>query len=137
MLRISNSLAIPLNEIAFSAIRAPGPGGQNVNKVATAIHLRFDIKASSLPEAYKQRLLRLKDRRITKEGVVIIKAMGARTQNQNRQAALERLQALIKRVTQKPKKRLRTRPTRASQQKRLDRKTKHGRLKSLRGKINI
>ena len=136
MLVISNQIAIPLSEVVFAAIRAPGPGGQNVNKVASAIHLRFDIEASTLPDIYKKRLLRLKDRRITKDGVIVIKAQRSRSQDQNREEALSRLRDLIKGVMTTPKKRRPTRPTRSSKTKRLDHKTKHGRLKALRGKIS-
>jgi ribosome-associated protein len=136
MLPISNNVSIPMGEIELSAVRAQGAGGQNVNKVSTAVHLRFDIPSSSLPDFYKNRLLRLKDRRITKEGVVVIKAQQFRSQEQNREEALSRLQSLIKNVTRSPRKRRPSKPTFSSQKKRLDRKTKHGRLKTLRRKVD-
>ena len=135
MLQISRNLAIPEEEIEMSAIRAQGAGGQNVNKVASAIHLRFDIAASSLPETCRQRLLALRDQRINKDGVVIIKAQQYRTQEKNRQDALERLRKLIKSVSVAPKARRATRPTRSSQKKRLDSKTLHGKTKRLRARV--
>ncbi len=136
MLQISNEITVLSEEIDVQAIRAQGSGGQNVNKVSTAVHLRFDIKASSLPDVYKERLLMLKDRRISEEGVVIIKAQRYRSQMKNREDALDRLRDLIGSVIVSPKKRHATKPTKGAQQRRLENKTKRGRVKSLRGKVD-
>ncbi|MBW4518293.1 MAG: aminoacyl-tRNA hydrolase [Scytolyngbya sp. HA4215-MV1] len=135
MLQITDRTAIPLSEIELTAIRSQGAGGQNVNKVATAIHLRFDIRTSSLSPLYKERLLNLSDSRITKDGIIIIKAQQQRTQEQNKADALSRLQELLQSVTIMPKKRKPTRSSRRSGQKRLDSKTKRGQIKALRGKV--
>jgi ribosome-associated protein len=135
MLQITNRTTIPISEISISAIRSQGAGGQNINKVATAIHLRFDINASSLSPLYKERLLNLGDQRITKDGIIIIKAQQHRTQEQNKEDALNRLQTLIKSITITAAKRKPTKPTRRAKKKPIDSKTKRGEIKALRGKI--
>ncbi len=135
MLQITARTSIPLSEIELSAIRSQGAGGQNVNKVATAIHLRFDINASSLSPLYKERLLNLGDRRITKDGILVIKAQQHRTQEQNKEDALKRLQLLIQSITLTAPKRKPTKPSRSAKHKRMDSKTKRGQLKALRGNV--
>jgi ribosome-associated protein len=135
-LQISRQLSIPLGEINLSAIRSQGAGGQNVNKVASAIHLRFDIKASSLPDSCKARLLALQDQRITRDGVVVIKAQTSRSREKNRDEALNRLRQLVASVLVTRKSRIATRATRASQRARLDSKSRRGRDKQLRKRIS-
>ncbi|MGB2131222.1 MAG: alternative ribosome rescue aminoacyl-tRNA hydrolase ArfB [Marinobacterium sp.] len=135
MLSISNAVCLPDHEIELNAIRAQGAGGQNVNKVSSAIHLRFDIQASSLPPFYKERLLQLNDSRISRDGIIVIKAQQYRTQEQNREDALSRLVELIRSAVKVEKKRRPTKPTRSSQRKRLDKKKQRGSIKSMRGKV--
>lgn len=135
MLIITPTISLPDDEIDISAIRAQGAGGQNVNKVSSAIHLRFDINKSSLPELYRQRLLSLRDRRISKEGVIVIKAQKFRTQEKNREDALERLQVLIKSITVVQKVRRPTKPTKGSQKRRLDSKALRSKTKALRRSV--
>jgi ribosome-associated protein len=132
MLQITKNIAIDSNEVSLSAVRSQGAGGQNVNKVATAIHLRFDINASSLPDPLKERLLNLSDRRITKEGVIIIKAQQHRTQEQNKEDALKRLQSLIKSVATPPIVRRVTKPSLGAQNRRIEDKVKRSQIKALR-----
>ena len=134
LITVNERISLAEEEIDISAIRAQGAGGQNVNKVSSAIHLRFDIEASSLPDAVKRRMTQIRDKRITADGVVIIKAQNHRTQEKNRSEAIGRLVALIKIATKVQPKRIPTRPGRAAKQRRLDSKKKRGALKKLRGK---
>ena len=135
MFHISSHIAIPDSEIDIHAMRSQGAGGQNVNKVSSAIHLQFDIAASSLPPFYKEELLKLKDSRISEDGVITIKAQQYRSQERNREDALARLSELIRSVAIPRKKRRATKPTKSSQNRRIESKKKQGRLKALRGSI--
>ncbi len=136
MLQITDTLAIPLDEIEIHPIRAQGAGGQNIHKTASAVHLRFDVPASSLPDTCKERLLRISDQRTTRDGVIVIKAQEHRSLDQNREAALERLCVLVKQAATVPRVRKATRPTRSSKLKRLDSKARRGSVKRLRGRID-
>ncbi|MGD2171281.1 MAG: alternative ribosome rescue aminoacyl-tRNA hydrolase ArfB [Gammaproteobacteria bacterium] len=135
MLQVAPGIELPEEEIEMSAIRAQGAGGQNVNKVSSAIHLRFDVRASSLPESCKQRLLAISDRRLSKDGVIVIKSQRFRTQEKNRDAALGRLREMIESALQVDKPRKATKPTRGSRIRRLDEKSRRGKTKQLRGKV--
>ena len=135
MLQITPNTALAIDEISFTAVRSQGAGGQNVNKVSTAIHLRFDINASSLPPLFKERLLNLSDRRITKDGIIIIKAQQHRTQEQNKDDALKRLQILIQSIATTPRVRRLTKPSLRAKSRRIDNKTRRGEIKALRANI--
>jgi len=135
MLRITPRITVPMNEIEMTAIRAQGPGGQNVNKVSSAIHLRFDVNASSLLEGHKARVLKHRDKRITNDGVIVIKAQNHRTQERNKQEALDRLQAILTEALKTKKYRRPTRPSYGAVKRRLKKKTERGEVKKLRGKV--
>jgi len=134
-IRLTSQISIPDEEVEISPIRSRGPGGQHVNKASTAVQLRFDVTASSLPEDWKTRLLQLRDRRITADGIIVITAMEHRSQVRNRQAALERLEKLVARVARRPRPRIATTPSEGARRKRLEEKRRRGRLKTLRGPV--
>ncbi len=137
MLKINDTLSIPLQEISISAIRSRGAGGQNVNKVSSAIHIRFDVQASAaISDEDRERLLKVKDRRLSKDGVIVIKSQRYRSQDKNRSDSLERLAEMIRKALVEEKPRKATKPSKKSRQKRLDEKTKRGRLKESRGKVS-
>lgn len=136
-LHISDTIRIPMTEIRMTAVRSQGAGGQNVNKVATAIHLRFDVRNSSaIPDRIKLRLQTISDHRITDDGVIVIKSQAHRSQDRNRQAALSRLTELLQSALREPKRRIKTRPSKKAKQKRLEQKTRRGALKRTRGKVS-
>jgi ribosome-associated protein len=136
MLLISQTLSVPLSEISLSATRSQGAGGQHVNKTSSAIHLRFDVAASSLPDPVKTRMMQLSDQRSTQHGVIVIKAQEHRSQEKNREAALERLRELIAKCAQTPRERRATKPTRSSELRRVEGKTLRGRIKALRRSVD-
>lgn len=137
MIKISNKVSIPESDVSVRSVRAQGPGGQNVNKVASAVHLRFDILASGLPDIYKERLLAMTDRRITREGLIIIKAQAFRSREKNLADGMARLVRLIREAGLEKKKRRATNPTRASAKRRLDAKAKRSKTKAMRQKIKF